>query len=92
MLAKISEDQVLPKKHSKAGVGQNSSLKLLSKSGVGEHLKMDIYANTTFLEKHALECKFMEIFLPTLYIQYIFGSTSSTCSNTDPAQPKPKTK
>ena len=76
--AKISEDQVSPKILSKAGVCKNISLKLHSKAGVGKNVKINIFPDTTFLESPALECKIMEIFLPTLEIQYIFGGTSST--------------
>ena len=56
------QDQVSPKIHSKADLSKN----------VGKHVKNNILANTMFLETPALEWKFMEIFLPTLKIQYIF--------------------
>ena len=78
MPEKITEDKVSPKIHSKAGASKNISLKLHSKAGVGKNVKMDIFADIMFLETPALECKFMEILLPTLEIQYIFGGTSST--------------
>ena len=50
---KIYEDQVSPKIHSKAGVYKSISLKLHSKAGVGKNVKMDIFADTMFLETPA---------------------------------------
>ena len=51
MPTKISEDQVSPKIHSKAGVSKNISLELHSKAGFGKNVKVEI------LETPALECK-----------------------------------
>ena len=40
-------------------------------------LQKYIFADTTFLETPDLECNFIEIYLQTLEMQYIFGGTSS---------------